>query len=94
MRRIVFTAEAERTLADQIGYLIDQGANVAASALSARVEQFLAGMILAWPRAGRYIPERDLWEAWIPRTRLVVWYRFTDDELVVLTFWHTAQDRS
>ncbi|MFM9942159.1 MAG: hypothetical protein ACKVP7_21965 [Hyphomicrobiaceae bacterium] len=94
MRRIVFTAEAEHTLGHQVGYLIDQGASVAASALSARVEQFLAGMILAWPRTGRYIPERDLWETWIPRTRLVVWYRFTDDELVILTFWHTAQDRA
>ena len=29
----------------------------------------------------------------VPRTRLVVWYRFTDTELQVARIWHTAQDR-
>ena len=42
---------------------------------------------------GRQVPNRDVWETWVPGTRLVVWYRFTDTELQVIHIWHSAQDR-
>jgi hypothetical protein len=35
----------------------------------------------------------NIWETWIPGTRLVVWYRFTADELQIIRIWHSAQDR-
>jgi plasmid stabilization system protein ParE len=47
-----------------------------------------------YPRSGRKIPERELWESWIPGTRLVAWYDFGDDELIVIAIWHTSRDRS
>ena len=61
-----------------------------AARLAERVEQFLASLCARPNR--RRIPERDIWEAWIPDTKLVVWYRFTDVELEVVRFWHTSQN--
>jgi len=92
MRRVRLTPEAERTLGAQIDYLMQISPGAAAN-LVTRVEQFLTETVALWPRAGRYIPPHDLWETWIPGTRLVVWYVFTEDEIVAVTFWHTAQDR-
>lgn len=93
MRQVRLTPEAERTLGSQIDYLIAQGSVRAAATMADRVEAFLCNTLASSPRAGRHLARRDLWETWIPRTRLVTWYTFTDDELTVLTFWHTAQDR-
>ena len=61
--------------------------------LKIRVDEFLSLTLANYPRNGRFIAERDLWETWIPGTKLVVWYTFTDDELVAITFWHTSQNR-
>ncbi len=94
MRSWVLDPEARANLASQIDYLIDQGAFEAAERLVGRVEAFLADFLCFHPASGRYISERGLWEIWIPRTRLVLWYRFTDRELQVIRIWHTAQDRS
>lgn len=87
------TPEAERTLGSQLDYLVARGANRAATHLAARIERFVSSTLSAFPRTGRYIPERELWESWIPGTRIVAWYVFTDVELVVITFWHSARDR-
>jgi plasmid stabilization system protein ParE len=94
MRRVRLTPEAEDVLAAQIGFLVDRGAVAPAQALKMRVEMFLSKTLAQFPRNGRHISERELWETWIPRTKLVVWYRFTDLELVVVAVWHTSQDRA
>lgn len=93
MRAYVLDPEAQANLANQIDYLNDQGAFDAADRLTARVEDFLANFLCSHPASGRYIPERDLWECWIPRTRFVLWYRFTDTALEIARVWHTSQDR-
>lgn len=93
MRIVHFAPQAEHTLAEQFDYLVAQGATVPAHAMLNRVDAFLHQTLALYPRTGRPIAEHDLWETWIPGTRLVVWYVFTDEELTVLTFWHTAQDR-
>lgn len=93
MRVVRFTPEAERTLASQVNYLISLDAPAAALTLLNRVDTFLNRTLVAFPRTGRHIAERDIWETWLPGTRLVAWYVFSDDELTILTFWHTAQDR-
>lgn len=94
MRQVRFTPEAARTLAEQLDYLIGRGALLPAQALKARVEGFVSTTLANYPRNGRYVPQRDLWETWIPRTRLIVWYTFNDDTLVLLAFWHTSQNRA
>lgn len=93
MRQVLFTPQAARALDDQIVYLLSRDAATAAEALAVRVRAFLEQTIAVYPRTGRYIPSYDVWEAWIPGTRLVTWYRFDDASLVVLDFWHVAQDR-
>ena len=92
-RRIVTTKEAETCLANQLDHLIDHHAPATAEKLKERFDSYLVNHVAAFPRTGRYLAQRDLWETWIPRTRLVIWYRFNNEELVILSVWHTSQDR-
>lgn len=92
--KVSFTAEAVRRLESQLQYLRDEFAPEASERLRLRVLSFVDQHLSKFPRTGRRIDERDIWEMWIPKTRLVVWYYISDDELVVISVWHTAQDRS
>lgn len=91
--KIAIAPRARRDLASQLGYLVDQGAASAARRLERRLTAFLNNTLARYPRSGAFIAHRDLWETWVPRTRLVVWYRFTADELQVVRVWHSSQDR-
>ncbi len=91
--RIVFDPRAADDLVSQIEFLIDQNAVQAATHLKLRCDAFFEDFLARHPRAGKHIAERDIWECWIPGTRLVIWYRFTEDELQIVRIWHTAQDR-
>ena len=44
----------------------------AAQALKGRIDLFVTETLASYPRAGKYIAGRNLWEAWIPPTRLLV----------------------
>ena len=92
--RVVLSPEAAERLEAQIGYLHAQGASRAADNLRLRVMQFLSQYIADYPRTGRYLAERELWETWLPGTRLVVWYRIEVDHIAIATLWHAAQDRN
>ena len=93
MRTVRLTPEAEQSLASQIDYLLAHGAVGPAQALKTRVETFLTETQAHFPRTGRWLAEQELWETWIPGTKLVAWYVFDDSQLVVITFWHTSQLR-
>jgi len=93
MRRWVLDRQAEADLQAQLDYLIERGAVNAAERLSTRIRSFLRDFLAVYPATGAFLDHRGLWETWIPRTRLVLWYRFTDTELQVVRVWHTAQDR-
>lgn len=80
-------------LASQIDYLIDNHALLAAARLKARCDAFFEKFLSRHPRTGKHIAEKDIWETWIPGTRLVVWYRFTREELQIIRIWHAAQNR-
>jgi plasmid stabilization system protein ParE len=90
---IVVAPRARRDLARQFDYLIEHDAASAARRLEQRLSNFVEHTLGAHPRAGIYLAHRDLWETWVPRTRFVVWYRFTDTELQIVRVWHTSQDR-
>jgi plasmid stabilization system protein ParE len=92
--KVVLSAEASDRLEDQVRYIASSGAPAAADRLRLRVLDFLENHLALFPRTGKHIPGRELWETWIPGTRLVVWYRIDDGELLVVTVWHAAQDRS
>lgn len=91
--KVVFAARARINFDRQIDYLIAEGAPRAAKTLRVRVQTFLTTFLVSYPRTGAYLPERDLWETHIPRTKLVIWYRFTNDVLAVIDVWHSSQDR-
>ena len=91
--KLVIAPSAARDLSNQLGYLVDQGAGDAADRLEKRLTTFLSTTLAAYPRTGIQLRHRGFWETWVPKTRLVVWYRFTADELQIVRVWHTSQDR-
>ena len=70
--RIRFDPRAAVELEAQIGYLIERDALVAAARLKARCDDFFETFLAHHPRTGKFIAERQMWEIWIPGTRLVV----------------------
>jgi plasmid stabilization system protein ParE len=93
MRRWVLDRQAEADLQAQLDYLIARGAVAAAAGLLARVRSFLRDFLTVYPGTGVFLNHRNLWETWIPSTRLVLWYRFTETELQIARVWHASQDR-
>ena len=91
--RLRYSEHALARLNRQIDFLIERNAFAAAEDLSTGVSQFLEQVLLSYPKTGRFIAERGIWETWIPRTKLVLWYVFDERELVVIDVWHTSQDR-
>jgi plasmid stabilization system protein ParE len=92
--KVVLSPEAVGRLEAQVAFLRDAEATAAAERLRARVMEFLSNHLAYFPRTGRSLEERDLWEIWIPRTRLVLWCRIEDERIVIVTVWHTSQDRT
>ena len=91
--RITFDPVAADDLAQQLDYLIATNSVLAASRLATRLSAFLENFLATHPRTGKFIPEPGIWETWIPGTKLIIWYRFSDDQLDVIRIWHTARNR-
>jgi len=91
--KVVFDRQAESDLADQLDYMIAQGAASAGRRLEQRLLSFIDRTLANYPRSGTFVAHRDLWETWVPRTRFIIWYRFTAAELQVVRVWHASQDR-
>lgn len=91
--RITFDPLAAVELESQIDYLIQNHAHRAAARLKDRCDAFFEDFLARHPLTGKQVAGQNLWETWIPGTRLVVWYRFTSDELQIIRIWHVAQDR-
>ncbi len=91
--KVVLDPRAADELASQIDYLIENDALHAAGRLKSRCDAFFESFLARHPRTGKHIAERDIWETWIPGTRLVVWYQFTRNELQIIRIWHATQDR-
>lgn len=94
--KVRFTTEAAGTLEAQVQYIREQHAPAAAERLHQRVVSFLEKHVSRLPRAGRRM-ERDgleIWEMWVPRTKLILWYEIREDHVLVVSVWHAARDRS
>ena len=91
---VVLSPEAVERLEAQISFLRNAEAMDAAERLRARVMGFLSHHLAHFPRTGRRLKDRGLWEMWIPRTRLVLWYQIEAERIMIVTVWHTSQDRS
>ena len=60
-----------------------------------RMRRFLFESLALYPRIGVYRSERDIYEAVIPRTPFIAFYRIDTmaDMLTVVALFHHAQDR-
>lgn len=94
MRSYSIVPVAEQELESQINYLIGQGAQIPAQKLLNRVHRFIGNSLCRFPATGHYVKKRDLWEIWIPGTRVVLWYRFDDTSVVLLYLWHMSRNRT
>ena len=94
MRHYFFMPVAEQEFESQINYLIGEGTQVPAQKLLNRVHSFIGDSLCSFPATGHYIKKRDVWEIWIPGTRLVLWYRFDETSVAVVYLWHTSQHRT
>jgi len=88
---VVFAPQALLRLEDQLRYLRERN-EAASSRLRDRVFDFVDEHLARFPNSGHQINDK-LWERWIPGTRLVLWYEIRDEDLLIMTIWHTAQDR-
>lgn len=91
--KVIISPRAVRDLDNQIQYLIEHHAPKAARDLELRVMAFLRDTLAGTPQFGLRIEHRGLYEAWIPNTKLVIWYRVERDRIEIARFWHTSQDR-
>jgi plasmid stabilization system protein ParE len=93
--KVLYTATAARQIDSQIAYLVSQHAEGAALRARARIMSFITDFLTRHPKAGTHIPEKAIYEAWIPRTKYVLLYRIeAGDVLRILALYHTSQDRS
>jgi plasmid stabilization system protein ParE len=91
--KVVLSPEAVERLEAQIAFLRDAEAFDAAHWLRLRIMNFLSNHLAHYPRTGRRLRHDNLWEMWVPGTRLVLWYRIETERVVIATVWHTSQDR-
>lgn len=91
--KVVVSPRARIDLNRQLDYLIENGAASAARQLSNRLKDFIERTLAPFPETGLPVNHRGLRECWVPRTRIVVWYRASGDTLEIARFWHTSQDR-
>ena len=91
--KVVVSVRARIDLNRQLDFLIDTGAATAARRLNRRLVSFIEGTLAPFPETGLPIHHRGLRECWVPRTRIVVWYRVSGETLEIARFWHTSQDR-
>lgn len=89
---VIFSPEALLRLDDQLQYVSDRN-EAAARRLRERVFDFVGEHLAHFPKNGHQIDDK-LWERWIPGTRLVLWYEIHGDQIVIMSIWHTAQNRS
>ena len=90
---VILSPEAVEQLEAQVRYLRNAHAPKAAADLNRRVMAFLAQHLAEFPRTGRQLPGLDIWETWVPRTKLVLWYRIEADHIAIATVWHASQNR-
>jgi len=93
--RIVLSERVEAELERHFTYGVKKFGRLVAERTFRRVRRFLFESLAVHPRTGIYRSERDIFEAVIPRTPFVAFYRIDTaaDTLTVVAFFHHAQDR-
>jgi plasmid stabilization system protein ParE len=94
--RVIVTPRAETDIDHHYEWGVARFGDNVAKATFGRVRRFIELSLEAHPRAGKHLPDRNLYEAWIPRTPFVIFYRLDEaaETVWVLALFHTSQDRS
>lgn len=87
--RVVYSPTALRQIESQLDYLFAQGAAGAAKRARRRIVDHVRRFLAVYPKTGRFIEQHDVYEAWIPGTRYVIFYRVTEETLRVYALYHT-----
>lgn len=87
---IKWSATASAELENIITYLHDYAPEVAQGFIDRLLvfEQNLA----VFPRAGLYDKETDTYDRFLPRTRIVITYQVSPDQIEIIYVWHTSRD--
>ena len=93
--RVVLSERVEQELKRHFSYGVDKFGKMVAERTFGRVRRFLFESLAAYPRIGVYRSRHDVFEAVVPRTPFVAFYRIDDASatLTVVAFFHHAQDR-
>ncbi len=88
--RIEWTVEAAAELDNMLAFIASHD-TTAAALVAERVLKSEA-TILTFSKAGRYDPETDTYDIYIPKTRIVLTYALRGDVIWIVTAWHTSRD--
>jgi plasmid stabilization system protein ParE len=93
--RVLLSERVEAELGRHFTFGVEKFGPLVAERTFQRVRRFLFESLAAHPRTGVYHPGQDIYEAVIPRTPFIVFYRVSQavDTLTVVAFFHHAQDR-
>ena len=94
--KVVLSARVEADVARQLEYSIEHFGPAVAQRTFDRLDKFVFRFLPDFPRAGRYLENLDLYEAWIAKTPFVIFYRVDrdGDTIAVVALFHHAQDRT
>jgi len=93
MRTIAFDPLARDDFLQQLDYLIANHAFDAALNLERQFKSFLYQTLATFPLVGHSTSRPGIFESVVPHTRLLVWYRFTEDTIEIVRIWHSSQTR-
>jgi plasmid stabilization system protein ParE len=93
--RIILSERVESELERHFTYGVAKFGRHVAERTFARIRRFLFTSLSAFPYTGVFHSKRDIYEAVIPRTPFVVFYRIdaAADALTAVALFHGAQDR-
>jgi plasmid stabilization system protein ParE len=92
--KLIITPRAQAQIEHQIEYGTARYGKQTNERTFARVERFLTGTLVAFPRIGTHLPTTGLYETIMPRTPFVTDRIENQDDIVrLLGFFHRAQDR-
>ena len=94
--KVVITPRAEADIANQHEWGRQRFGEVVADRTFDRLRGFIETSLADHPRTGKRLSVADLYEAWVPRTPFVVFYRvdIAADTVWVVAVFHHAQQRS
>lgn len=82
--------EAVADLEDILDYAARQNRQLAQN-IATRVEH-AETTIRTFPKGARYDPELDVFERYVPRTRVILVYRVLPTEVVIVGVFHTSRN--